>query len=285
VPSVALATAAVAGCLPAAVTAEGREIGNLYAGFVVIAILIGVLVFGLATFAIVRYRVRGGLDDARHRVDRPHADRPHPDHERDADPLPAQTRGNFKLEALWTGLPIATVLVLFGFTLLVLNRVEARAEQPGAELRVEAFRWGWTFRYPAEGIAVSGIGAPGPEVFVPVGEPIRITVTAADVNHAFFVPQFLFKRDAIPGRENVFDITIDEPGAYGGQCAEFCGIYHARMPFTIRAVPRAEYETWLTEQPRDGAEASVPVGSLDASASTAPSATPSGAGQPLESAP
>jgi len=238
----------VAGCLPAAATAEGRAIGTLYLGFVAIAVLIGLFVFGLATFAIVRYRVR-----ARPEASRGRTDPARPGETLDEGPLPPQTRGSFRLEALWTGLPIVTVLVLFGFTLLVLNRVEARADQPGAELRVEAFRWGWTFRYPAEDVAVSGIGEPGPEVVVPVGEPIRVTVAAADVNHAFYVPQFLFKRDAIPGRESVFDLTIEEPGAYRGQCAEFCGIYHARMPFTIRAVPRAEYETWLAAQPRESA--------------------------------
>jgi cytochrome c oxidase subunit 2 len=64
------------------------------------------------------------------------------------------------------------------------------------------------------------------------------------------VPVFLFKRDAIPGRETVFEITIEEPGTYGGQCAEFCGTFHARMPFTIEAVPRAEFEAWLDTQPR-----------------------------------
>jgi cytochrome c oxidase subunit 2 len=61
---------------------------------------------------------------------------------------------------------------------------------------------------------------------------------------------FLFKRDAIPGRESSFDFTIDDPGTYGGQCAEFCGVYHSRMPFTIRAVSPAEFETWLSSQPK-----------------------------------
>ena len=253
--------ASAAGCLPTAVTAQGRDIASLYTGFLVLGTIIGGLVFALATFAIVRFR------------------------RRDDGALPKQTHGNVKLEALWTVLPIITVLVLFGFTLVVLGRVEARSEQPGAELRVEAFRWGWTFRYPNDGVVVNGAGAPGPEVVVPVGEPVQITVTAVDVDHAFFVPQFLFKKDAIPGRENVFDVTIEEPGAYGGQCAEFCGIYHARMPFTIRAVPRPEYEAWLAQQPREGTEASAPLGSPLASQGEAASASPSDPGQPLDSAP
>ena len=64
------------------------------------------------------------------------------------------------------------------------------------------------------------------------------------------MPVFLFKRDAIPGHPNQFDFTVDQPGAYGGQCAEFCGVYHDRMLLTVRAVTRPEYEAWLASQRR-----------------------------------
>jgi len=227
----AAATLAVAGCVPDAVTAEGRAVATLYAGFVVIAAVVGAIVFGLLTFAILRYR--GGPERG----------------------LPPQDRGHWRLEAIWTGLPVLAVVGLFGATLVVLGRVDARSEAPAAEIRVEAFRWGWTFRYPSERITISGIGRPGPEVVVPVGEPVRVTLAATDVVHAFFVPQFLFKRDAIPGRENVFEFTVEDPGTYRGQCAEFCGIGHARMPFAIRAVPRPDYDAWLAAQPRDAVSA------------------------------
>jgi len=269
-------TAAVAGCLPAATTAEGRVIQTLYGYFVILGIGVGLLVFGLATFAIVRYRVpaRRGRTAPDRATEEVLAD----------EPLPPQTHGNLKLEALWTAIPLITVIGLFLGTLVVLNRVEARSPQPAADIRVEGFRWGWTFRFPNEGIAVSGLGVPGPEVVVPVNEPLRFTLTAADVNHAFFVPQFLFKKDMIPGRENVFEITIEEPGAYGGQCAEFCGIYHAKMPFTIRAVERGEYDAWLAEQPREGESATPSLGSPLAS-DAAPSPTASEGGQPLEPIP
>jgi cytochrome c oxidase subunit 2 len=222
------AVALVGGCLPAAATAEGRAIADLYVGFVAIALVVAGVVFGLTTFAILRYRAGTGPDAA----------------------LPAQVRGNVRLEALWTAIPIVIVAGLFIGTLLVLGRVEARSEAPGAELRVEAFRWGWSFSYPSAGVTVSGVGPPGPEAVVPVDEPIRVTVAARDVVHAFYVPVFLFKRDAIPGRESVFEFTVDEPGTYRGQCAEFCGIYHSRMPFSIRAVPRAEFDAWLAAQPQ-----------------------------------
>jgi cytochrome c oxidase subunit II len=214
---------AVAGCLPAAVTSEGREVTQLYTAFLAIAGVVVVVVLGLATFAILRYRRRPGDDE-----------------------LPRQVHGNLRYEAIWTGIPLLTIVGLLGATILVLNSFETavRASNP-VEISVTGFRWGWRFEYPGQDVTVEGLGAPGPEVYVPVGEPIRITLTGADVIHAFFVPQFLFKRDAIPGRETQFGFTVDEPGRYGGQCAEFCGIYHSKMPFTVVAVPRAEYDAWL----------------------------------------
>jgi cytochrome c oxidase subunit 2 len=224
----AAAFALVGGCLPAAATAEGRAIADLYITFVAIAVVVAGVVFGLATFAVLRYRSGSGVDAA----------------------LPAQTRGNVRLEALWTAIPILIVAGLFIGTVVVLSRVEARSQAPGAELRVEAFRWGWSFSYPLAGVSVAGVGRPGPEVVVPVDEPIRLTVAARDVVHAFYVPVFLFKRDAVPGRESVFEFMVDEPGTYRGQCAEFCGIYHSRMPFSIRAVSRAEFDAWLAAQPQ-----------------------------------
>jgi cytochrome c oxidase subunit 2 len=223
---VALALAPlVVGCLPSPVTSEGRAIGDLYGVFVAIAAGVFLLVYALATFAIVRYRVlrRGGRE-------------------------PRQIEGNDRIEAIWTAIPLLIVGGLFVGTLGVLLRTEARAASPAAEIHVHGFRWGWSFSYPKEGIQVSGIGIPGPEMVVPVGEPVRFVVTADDVVHSFFVPRFLFKRDVIPGRQNIFDVTVEEAGTYHGQCAEFCGVGHSAMPFSVRAVPPAEYTAWLASE-------------------------------------
>jgi cytochrome c oxidase subunit 2 len=224
----------LAGCVPAPATTEGREIENLYRIFLALGAAVGGLVFALTTFAVIRYRRR-----------------------RDDDELPAQVEGSNRLEAAWTAIPVLTVLALFVATLFVLERTEARAAQPAADVAVEGFRWGWRFTYPSEGIEVAGIGMPGPEVVVPVGQPVRFRLTSPDVVHSFYVPLFLFKRDVIPGRENVFDVTVEEPGVYGGQCAEFCGIGHAAMPFTVRAVSPEEYAAWLDEQRSAGTMGSV----------------------------
>ena len=80
---------------------------------------------------------------------------------------------------------------------------------------------------------------------LPVGEPVLIRLTAADVIHSWYVPAFFFKRDAIPGRVNEFEFTIEQPGTYGGQCAEFCGLLHSQMFFTIRAVEADQYQAWI----------------------------------------
>lgn len=225
----------VAGCLPAAVTAEGRRIGDLYDVFVVIAAGVFILVYALATFAIVRYRVLRRRDAGE----------------------PRQTEGNDLIEGIWTAIPLVIVGGLFVGTLAVLSRTEARAATPAAEVDVRGFRWGWSFTYANEGVQVSGLGIPGPEVVVPIGQPIRFVITSDDVIHSFYVPQFLFKRDVLPGRQNVFDVTVEEAGTYHGQCAEFCGVGHSAMPFTVRAVTRDEYAAWLTSQRAAGGGAPV----------------------------
>ena len=224
---------AVAGCLPAAVTTEGREVARLYGTFLLIAALVAIVVLGLAIVAIVRYRARSGDDE-----------------------LPPQVHGNLRFEAIWTGIPLITIVGLLVLTVLVLSSFDAAVRaNASVDVRVTAFRWGWRFVYPNDGVVVEGLGAPGPEMYVPVGENVRVTMTGEDVIHAFYVPQFLFKKDAIPGRENQFAFTVDEPGRYGGQCAEFCGIYHSKMPFTVVAVSRAEYDAWIAE--RRGASPSI----------------------------
>jgi heme/copper-type cytochrome/quinol oxidase subunit 2 len=162
------------------------------------------------------------------------------------------------------------VMVLFAGSTMVLSRVEQKTDEPGVVLDVLAFRYGWTFTYkdPASydpetktyadaGITISSSPSapsgteardPAQDIVLPVDVPVRFRLNAADVIHSFYVPSFFFKRDAIPGRTNEFEVTIEKPGRYGGQCAEFCGLNHGQMFFNIRAVEPEEYEAWLAEQ-------------------------------------
>jgi plastocyanin len=83
---------------------------------------------------------------------------------------------------------------------------------------------------------------------MPVNEMVRIRLHATDVIHSFYVPQFLYKKDVIPGRINEFDVMVTVPGTYGGQCAEFCGLNHANMLFTVQAMSRPDFDAWVTQQ-------------------------------------
>jgi cytochrome c oxidase subunit 2 len=242
--------AVAAGCMPQPQTTEGTSIDNLYTVAFAMSIVVAVLVWGLLTFAIVRYR-RG---------------------RRSTTELPPQTRGSLVLEVVWTAGPLLAILVLFGLTLLTLNTVNAAPQSDAVKLNVEGFRWGWRMSYPDDGVTVQGVLTPGPEAVLPVGREVVINLTAVDVIHSFFVPQFLYKRDAIPGHPTSFTITIQQPGTYAGQCAEFCGIFHAQMPFTIRAVSDADYQTWLSQQ--RAATTAPPAPGGPTSPAPAPGATP-----------
>jgi len=226
--SCAVVALLAAGCVPEAATTEGREVQQLYIGVHILAVLVGLFVAALITISIVRFRRR-----------------------RDDDSLPEQHRGSLALEVTWTAIPVGIVALLFAATLIVLSSVDSTSATPGVRMDVTAFRWGWTFEYPDDDVTVTGLGGPdadGPTVVVPVGEPIQMTVRSNDVIHSLAIPQFLFKRDVNPGWVNTFEFTVERPGDYGGQCAEFCGIYHSVMPFTLRAVEGGEYRAWLAQQ-------------------------------------
>jgi cytochrome c oxidase subunit II len=237
---------AAAGCLPAAATTQARQVTGLYAWFFGGGVIVALIVWISVSVVILRRR-------------------------RD-DELPRQLEGNMVVEAIWTAIPLLTVLGLFALTVATLNDVMARSPQTGVSVNVTAFRWQWEFDYPEARVRIVGRQDQPAEMVVPVGEPIHVSLNApsGDVNHAFWVPQFLFKRDAIAGRTSDFDFTVENAGTYRGQCAEFCGIYHDAMLFSVRAVSRPEYDAWVSQQ---AAQSQPPA------VSGAPSAAPS-ASQP-----
>jgi cytochrome c oxidase subunit II len=229
IAALALVGVAIAGCMPTPATTQGRDISDLYAVFLVGGIVVAVVVWGLVTWAILRYRRRD-------------------------DRLPDQIEGSLRIEAVWTLIPLATVLVLFLLTVRTLGAVDT-VEAGGIDLHVTAFRWQWQATYPASGVDVIGTTDQPLEVVLPVETPIHVTLESLDVNHAWYVPAFLFKRDAIPGRPTYFDLRITAPGVYPGACAEFCGVGHDDMLFTIRAVDQATFESWLADRAAGGSAA------------------------------
>lgn len=212
----------VAGCISNPATSQGREMADLYRVFVIVGVVIAAIVWSVATWSILRYRRR-------------------------SDALPRQTEGNTRVEIIWTVLPLLTVLILFGLTVRALTAVEATGAG-GIDLQVTAFRWQWSVAYPGSNVSIVGTPDAPLEIVLPVGEPVHVTLASTDVAHAFYVPAFLFKRDAIPGRPTTFDLNIEKAGVYDGHCAEFCGNFHDEMLFTIRALAPDEFRSWLASQ-------------------------------------
>ena len=214
----------LAGCLlpPEPKTDAGRDVFNLYIIVLVLAGIVFVAVEGFILYAVVRYRRKPGDET-----------------------LPEQLHGNTMVEIIWTLIPTVIVFILFGASMVTLAEVEARSEEPGATIQVDGFQWQWRFTYE-EGVSETGTLDEPPTLYVPVDEPVRLILSSEDVNHAFFVPEFLIKRDLIryadDSKDNEIEFTVTEAGTYAGQCAEFCGTSHAEMTFTVEALPRADYD-------------------------------------------
>jgi cytochrome c oxidase subunit 2 len=219
----------LSGCAPQAATTQGKHINSMYTVVLVLAVVIWVGVVGAILWAVVRYRRQPG-DDV----------------------LPPQTHGNTTFEVIWTAVPTLIVLALFAMSYNTLRVVDKKTPvgKLGAIIEVTGIQWSWEFNY-GNGVIVkkdSQKAGDIPRMVVPVGEPIRVELRSDNVIHAFYVPDFLFKRDVVPGRANAFDFTVDVPGIYKGQCAELCGTDHAKMTFEVQAVGRSTFDKWLVEQ-------------------------------------
>jgi len=221
----------LAGCAPASVTDQGDAVRFAYDFFLWTAAGVFTIVSGLIVWSIIRYR-------------------------RKNDELPKQIHGSNTLELTWTIIPLILVLILFAVTLNAQGKVLHRAHNPAVTIKVTGFQWSWQFDYEGSGAQVVGVPKQPPTMVVPVGEPVRIKLVSADVVHSFYVPRTLFKRQAIPGTVNEFDLTFDQTGTYNGHCVQFCGVAHADMVFDVRVVSQSEFQSWLASAARAPAGAS-----------------------------
>ncbi|MBV8489839.1 MAG: cytochrome c oxidase subunit II [Candidatus Eremiobacteraeota bacterium] len=158
---------------------------------------------------------------------------------------PARFENNPPLELTYAAIPVVIVIGLFLLTYFVempIDRVAGGAVDP---VHVVAFRWSWRFEYEGTPIAMQGTPLQPPTLYLPVNRITRIDLNTADVNHSFWVPAFLFKRDAIPGMTNVFDVTPNRLGTFPARCANFCGLEHALMSFKVKVVPDAAYDRFI----------------------------------------
>jgi len=183
---------------------------------------------------------------------------------RRANPVPSKTAHNTALEVAWTGIPILILVGIAVPSVALINKQYAPAPEKALTIKATGNQWYWTYKYPDNGDieVISNMlphekalanGEPSQlavdnRMVVPVGEPIRFQVTAADVIHSFAVPSLWFKIDAVPGKLNERQLIINEPGVYYGQCSELCGARHGYMPIAVEALPRDEFNRWVLEQ-------------------------------------
>ena len=211
---------------PRGATRQGRDIFRLWQGSMWAAVAVGVFVWALILFAVIRFRRRPGDDDA----------------------TPKQTHSNVPLEIAYTATPLVIVAVLFFVNVRTQDRVDHVSADPTVTIEVTGFQWQWRFRYREAGVEVVGTDEQDPVMVLPAESTVRLVLRTTDVIHSFYVPEFLFKRDTVPGITNEFDLEVLEKGRYDGRCAEFCGLLHDRMDFVVEAVPRAEFDRWIAEQ-------------------------------------
>jgi cytochrome c oxidase subunit II len=231
------------GFQPAA-TPVMERVDSLHDLLLWIIALISLFVLALLAYACVRFRASRGT-------------------------TPSRRTHNTVLEIAWTAVPVL-ILVVIAIPSFKLLYFQDRV--PEAELTIKAVghQWYWSYEYPDNGnftfdaymVADADLAPDQPRllatdtsVVLPVDTTVRVLVTATDVLHAWAVPAFGVKMDAVPGRINETWLRIEEPGTYYGQCSELCGTNHAFMPIMIEAVSKEEFEAWTRQAEQEFARA------------------------------
>ncbi|QXC61526.1 cytochrome c oxidase subunit II [Aquihabitans sp. G128] len=217
---------------------QGGHTLGLWQGFFVAAIVVTLFVWVPLAFVLLKYRRtrRARRGDAS---------------------MPSQKAYNIPMEIGYTVVPVLIVAVLFFFSVRTEHEVTAVSKAPAVRVEVIGFQWGWQFRYLGEGFTVDAPPGEKPQLVLPIGASTNLKLVSTDVNHSFWVPDFLSKRDLIPGVDNEITVTPNRAGTFEGRCAEFCGLDHWKMGFTVRIVPQAQFDSWLAEQKAAGGTASA----------------------------
>ena len=219
-----------------AASSSMREIVNFHDKLLLpIIIAISVFVLFLMIYACIRFRAS-------------------------RNPNPSKTTHNVAVEVLWTLIPCLILIVMAVPSFKILYKQDTI---PKADVTVKAigYQWYWGYEYPDENIIFESymietkdlkenqprLLAVDNEVVVPVNKVVKVLITANDVLHAWALPAFGVKRDAMPGRVNETWFKADRVGTFYGQCSELCGIKHAFMPITVKVVTDEEYKEWLDE--------------------------------------
>lgn len=241
----------------------GEYAYGLHVGLIWVMAIISLFVLGLMLYTMFRFR-------------------------RSANPVPSKTSHNTTIEVIWTVVP---ALILLGIAIPSITLLAKQYEpipKDAITIKATGYQWYWGYTYPDNGDfeIISNMlddkeadarGEPRQlavdnRMVVPVGVPIRLQTTAADVIHSFAVPSLWFKHDAVPGRLNEKILIVDKPGVYYGQCSELCGARHAYMPITVEALPMDKYNAWVLAQ--GGTIAGAAEAGIEANPEAAPMQEP-----------
>jgi cytochrome c oxidase subunit II len=218
-------TLALAPLTPPPLTEQADDIDRVWNVFLFIGLGVGALVVVLVTIVIIRFRRR-------------------------SNDLPHQLHENIPLEVGYTAVPLVIVGGLFALTVYSINAVDKSDAEAPLVVEVVAFQWQWEFDYPESGVRVVGTDAIVPELVLPAGSSVRFDLTSRDVIHSFWIPGFRFKRDVFPVQTTSFEVDVSQRTGFfqnSGVCAEFCGLDHAEMRFSVRIVTPDEFDQWLAE--------------------------------------
>jgi cytochrome c oxidase subunit 2 len=242
---------------PKPVTPIARDTLNIHNEFMLIITVLFVVVFAIMIYSMVRHRKSAGHEPAKF------------------------TGPTGKLQWFWVLVPFG-ILLFIDFVLMGIPAFHAVIEMEDTKTRadmvvkVTGLQWKWQYEYPDDGIKfMSNMTTPPEQIanqeakgehyllevdnplVLPVGKKVRVLLTATDVIHTWWVPQFGVKRDAIPGFIRETWVKIEEPGTYRGQCAELCGKGHGFMPVVVKALPEAEYAAWRDAKKTELAQAAA----------------------------
>ncbi|MEE4298876.1 MAG: cytochrome c oxidase subunit II [Pseudomonadales bacterium] len=231
--------------MPVGVTSVSREIYDLHMLIFWICVAIGVVVFGAMLYSMIAHRKSVG-------------------HE------PANFHESTKLELAWTILP---VFILVAMAVPATNVLIDMYDFGGEDMVVEVrgYQWKWEYKYLDENLNeqvtfFSNLSTPRAQIqnqqdkganyllevdnplVIPAGRKVRFLLTANDVIHSWWIPDFGLKKDAIPGFINEAWTIVEQPGVYRGQCTELCGKDHGFMPVVVQVLPQEEYDAWYAEQ-------------------------------------
>ena len=253
------------GLQPAA-TEVARDITSFHTMLVWIITVITLFVLALLLYVMVRFN-------------------------RSANPVPKKFTHNMTVEVIWTVVPVIILVVISAFSFPLLFK-EEQIPPAGLTIKATGNTWNWTYSYDEQKVEFTSNPlseddakaqsrpfrmAVDEPMYVPVNVTVRMLITSNDVIHAFSVPSFGIKEDAVPGRVNETWFKVEEPGIYYGFCQELCGLNHSFMPIEVRVVSKPEFDAWINAH--GGQLAAAPAATDAVPAAPTPPA-PAPAGQP-----